>query len=50
MEARLDYMGKIIFQEYISTVKKGFSLSIIISYSTEEEKNELYQVIDSIKI
>ena len=50
MEARLDYMGKIVIQEYISTVNKGFSLSFIISYSTEEEKKELYEVINNIKI
>lgn len=50
MEAKLDYMGKIIIQEYISTVNRGFSLSFIISYTTEEEKNELYEVINNIKI
>ncbi len=50
MEARLDSMGKIILQEMISTVNNGFSLSFIISYSTEEEKNELYEVINNVKI
>jgi hypothetical protein len=50
MEARLDYMGKIIIQEYISTVNKGFSLSFIISYSTDKEKSELYEVVDNVKI
>jgi len=50
METKLDYMGTVITQEYISTVNKGFSLSFIISYATEEEKNELYEVIDNIKI
>ena len=50
MEARLDYMGKIVIQEYISTVNKGFTLSFIIIYSTEEEKKELYEVINNIKI
>jgi len=50
MEAKLDYMGKIIIQEYISTVDKKFSLSFIISYTTDEEKNELYEVINKVKI
>jgi len=50
MEAELDYMGKTIIQQYISTVNKGFSLSFIISYTTEEEKNELYEVINNIKL
>lgn len=50
MEARLDYMGQIIIQEYISTVNKGFSLSFIISYSTDKEKSELYEVVNNVKI
>ena len=50
MEAKLDYMGKIIIQEYISTVSKDFTLSFIISYTTEEEKQELYEIINNIKI
>jgi hypothetical protein len=50
LETRLDYMGEIISQEYISTVKNGFTLSFIITYSTEEEKNELYEVINNVKI
>lgn len=50
LETRLDYIGEIISQEYISTVKNGFTLSFIITYSTEEEKNELYEVINNVKI
>jgi hypothetical protein len=50
LEAGLDYMGEIISQEYISTVKNGFTLSFIITYSNEEEKNELYEVINNVKI
>jgi hypothetical protein len=50
LETRLDYMGEIISQEYISTVKNGFTLSFIITYSNEEEKNELYEVINNVKI
>lgn len=50
MEASLDYMDQKIIQNYITTVNRGFSLSFIISYTTEEEKNELYEVINNIKI
>jgi hypothetical protein len=50
LETRLDHIGEIISQEYISTVKNGFTLSFIITYSTEEEKNELYEVINNVKI
>jgi hypothetical protein len=49
LETRLDHIGEIISQEYISTVKNGFTLSFIITYSTEEEKNELYEVINNVE-
>lgn len=38
-----------ITQKYITTVIGNFTLSFIISYSTEEEKQELYQVLESMK-
>lgn len=50
METNLDFMGKTITQEYISTVNRGFSLSFVISYTTEEEKNELHDIINKVKI
>jgi len=50
LESKLEYMGQTIFQEYITTVNKGFSLSFIIAYTNEEEKNELYEVINSVRI
>jgi hypothetical protein len=50
MEVKVDYMGKNIIQEYISAVNKGFSLSFIISYTSEEERDELYEIIDNVKI
>lgn len=50
MEAKLNLMETTITQEYMSTISKGFSLAIVISYTTEEEKNELFQIIDKIKV
>ncbi|SFT42129.1 hypothetical protein SAMN05216474_0468 [Lishizhenia tianjinensis] len=50
LEAELSYVGKSITQEYISTVKNGFSLLFTLSYSTEEEKSELYKVLNKIKM
>ncbi len=50
MEAKLDYLNKTIVQEYMTTVSKGFSLSFIVSYTNEDEKNELYEIIKKIKI
>lgn len=43
-------MGKTIIQEYLTTVNKKFSLSFIISYVTQEEKNELCELINNTKI
>lgn len=50
MEAKLNSMGKTIIQEYLTTVNKKFSLSFIISYVTQEEKNELCELINNTKI
>ncbi len=50
METQLHFDGKTILQEYISTVSKGFSLSFVITYATEDEKEALYAIINSIKI
>ena len=50
MEAKLNNLNKTITQEFITTISDGFSLSFVASYSTEDEKNELYRIINSIKI
>ena len=50
MEAKLNYMNNTIIQEYITTVTNGFSLSYVVSYTTEEERSELYEIIDKIKM
>ncbi|TSE08488.1 MULTISPECIES: hypothetical protein [Aquimarina] len=50
MEAKLDHMNKTVIQHYISTVTKGFSLSFIVSFATDNGKNELYEIIEKIKI
>lgn len=48
MDISMDYLGLVITQRYYTTVKKGFSLSIIMSYTTEEQKVKLQRMIDSI--
>ena len=50
MEAKLEHLNLQITQEYISTVIKGFSLSFVISYTNDEEKNELYLILEKIKM
>jgi len=47
--ASLDLGGKTITQEYNTTVKNGFSLSFVCSYTDEDERAELFSIIDNIK-
>jgi len=39
-----------VTQEYITTIMNGFSLSFVISYITETERQELYEIVNQIKI
>jgi len=50
LEAQINLMGKTVTQDYISCVKNGFSLSFAATYSNEEEKVQLYEMIDRLKI
>lgn len=50
MHLELDYMGRAVKQDYLTTVLNGFGLSIVLSYSTDEERAELYEIIDNIEI
>ena len=50
LEAKLNYMNKTIIQEYITTITNGFSLSFVVSYTNKDERNELYSIIDKVKI
>lgn len=45
MDAHLNYMGLEIRQVYYSTVLKGFSLNLIISYVSDEQKSALLSSI-----
>ncbi len=49
MHTSIDYMGVSIKQIYFSTVKNGFCLSTIISYTDEEQKMELLKTVNSMK-
>lgn len=39
-----------ITQEFMSTIMQGFTLSFVISYTTESDKEELYNIIDGITL
>lgn len=49
MDAHINYMGLQIKQIYYSTVLKGFSFNIIISYVSDEQKEILQNSIKTIK-
>lgn len=50
LTCHLEYNNQSIIQEYLTTLSNGFSLSFILSYSTEQEKDELYELINNIKM
>lgn len=47
---KIDYEQFTMFQEMYSLTKSNYALVILIGYSNEAEKEELYKVLDSIKI
>ncbi|GLR19953.1 hypothetical protein [Portibacter lacus] len=48
MEAKVDYLGNTIVQDYMTAVINGFSLTFILSYTNEDEKSELYDILEHI--
>ncbi|HMG69052.1 MAG TPA: hypothetical protein VK588_15245 [Chitinophagaceae bacterium] len=49
MDIILNINGTDLKQSYYSTVDKGFALSMIISYDTEDQHKELKSIINNIK-
>lgn len=49
MDTGITMMGIKIKQSYYSTIVNGFSFSIVMSYTDEEQKNILLQSINSLK-
>lgn len=48
LEGKVEMLGKKISQDYMATVKNGFSLLFITTYTNKEEKEELYKIIEKI--
>jgi len=48
MNTNINYLGHEIKQKYFSTVLKGFSLNMIISYVSDDQKSELEQSINTL--
>lgn len=49
LKASMDYMGLTIRQQYYSTVKNGFALSMVVAFIDEDQKAELEKIIGTIK-
>lgn len=49
MNAEIVYMGIGIKQIYYASILKGFSLTVIISFTNDEQKNNLLTAINSMK-
>jgi hypothetical protein len=49
MHAEMKYLGLSIKQVYFSTILKGFSFNVIITYVDDEQKDELISLINSMK-
>ena len=50
LEAEVDIPGGRITQEYHSAVKNGMFLSFVISYNDEQQKKELYKVLNEVTL
>ncbi len=50
MDAHLNYAGLEIKQMYYSTVLKGFSFNVIVSYVSDEQKKILLESLNSISV
>lgn len=50
LEAEIQFMEMTIKQDYIVTVKNGFTMIFAISYIDKAQKKELYKVINNIKM
>ena len=50
LSATLKIGDKVVYQQYMTTVLNGFSLSIVVSYSDDAEKQELFSTVEKIKI
>jgi hypothetical protein len=50
LETRINFMDFKVKQDYIVTVKNGFTMIFIVSYVDKSQKKELYKVINNMKL
>jgi len=49
MEVSASYGPVNIIQEYMTTVRDGFCLSFMLTYTNEEQKTKLHSFLDTVK-
>lgn len=49
MTLKGEQMGVTYTQEYFATIEKGFSLSFIVTYQTDEDRAQMIEVLESIE-
>jgi hypothetical protein len=50
MEAEIPMRGLMVKQKYYSTIKKGYNLGIIVSFTTAEEEASLQKILDGVTL
>jgi hypothetical protein len=48
LNVEVDYFGSTYHQQYMSTITKGFSLLLVISYESDAQREELEALVDNI--
>jgi hypothetical protein len=49
MEAEIHVRGIVVRQKYYATIMKGYAVSIIISFTTDEDEASLQKIVDTLK-
>jgi len=48
MELEISMLGKVVKQKYYATIRKGYALSIIVSFTNDGEAASLQKILDSV--
>jgi len=48
MDVELKFPGRMVKQKYYSTIKKGYALCFIMSFTTDEEEASVHRIFDTV--
>jgi hypothetical protein len=49
MESEISMLGKVIRQKYYTTIRKGYALCFIVSFTNDDEAASLRKILDSVE-